>query len=147
MFLLLFCRPAESDAHSRPARSRQAPQSRLFPSGLPCGTERGFSASCPAPTGSPTGAANFQTAPFLPQKSHHSLSERKFHCKNPGSDTDPPHHPRGRESALHSCCSSQSPETAISILHILQSECPSAMRRAADNPGSASTGPFRPVCR
>ena len=40
------------------------------------GTERGFSASCPAPTGSPTGAANFQTAPFLPQKSHHSLSER-----------------------------------------------------------------------
>ena len=34
-----------------------------------------------------------------------------------------------------------------SILHILQSECPSATRRAADNPGSASTGPFRPVCR
>ena len=57
--------------------------------GLPCGTERGFSASCPAPTGSPTGAANFQTAPFWPQKSHHSLSERKFHCKNPGSDTNP----------------------------------------------------------
>ena len=27
MFLLLFCRPAESGAHNRPARSRQAPQS------------------------------------------------------------------------------------------------------------------------
>lgn len=39
------------------------------------------------------------------------------------------------------------PILALSILRILQSECPSAMRRAADNPGSASTGPFRPVCR